>query len=100
VPLLLCSYERLEGPTLYLSPYFERHRTRNTQTCCSGSVKPVTLVPGCGFSSRPSTLQPRNRSSARNRSCNCARTTDNACKGFALAPHCSRWWMGYSNVHP
>lgn len=30
VPLLLCSYERLEGPTLYLSPYFERHRTQYT----------------------------------------------------------------------
>lgn len=30
VPLLLCSYERLEGPTLYLSSYFERHRTQYT----------------------------------------------------------------------
>lgn len=30
VPLLLCSYERLEGPTLYLSPYFERHRRQYT----------------------------------------------------------------------
>lgn len=30
VPLLLCSYERLERPTLYLSPYLEQHRTRYT----------------------------------------------------------------------
>lgn len=30
VPLLLCSYERLEGPTLYLSPFFEKHRTQYT----------------------------------------------------------------------
>ena len=28
VPLLLCSYERLEEPTLYLSPFLEKHRTR------------------------------------------------------------------------
>src|SRR5688572_17879478 len=35
VPLLLCSYERLEGPTLYLSPYFERHRAQSFGEPCS-----------------------------------------------------------------
>ena len=30
IPLLLCSYERLEAPALYLSPYFERFRSQYT----------------------------------------------------------------------
>jgi Fic family protein len=27
IPLILCAYERLDGPSLYLSPYFERRRS-------------------------------------------------------------------------
>lgn len=30
IPLLLCSYEKLEAPALYLSPYLERRRTEYT----------------------------------------------------------------------
>lgn len=30
IPLLLCTYERIEQPTLYLSAHFERHRTQYT----------------------------------------------------------------------
>ena len=40
VPLLLCSYERLEGPTLYLSSYFERHRTQYTDCLLYTSPSP------------------------------------------------------------
>lgn len=30
IPLILCTYERLDAPSLYLSPYFEKHRTQYT----------------------------------------------------------------------
>ena len=30
IPLLLCTYERIEQPALYLSPHLERHRTQYT----------------------------------------------------------------------
>jgi Fic family protein len=28
IPLILCTYERLDAPSLYLSPFFEQHRTK------------------------------------------------------------------------
>ncbi len=61
VPLLLCSYERLEGPTLYLSPYFERHRTRYTDLMLRVS-QTVTLDLGFVSSWRPWTSLPWSRS--------------------------------------
>jgi Fic family protein len=39
VPLLLCSYERLDAPALYLSPYFERFRTKYTDLMLNVSQK-------------------------------------------------------------
>ena len=73
VPLLLCSYERLEGPTLYLSPYLNVI-ARSTQTSSFASVRLVTLLLGFAFPWKPSMPPRRSRSNARKRCCSCERT--------------------------